>query len=179
MGSVEYGVWEAFNGAVLLSSSKVTALMLRVLDVHGFNLAAHGMSIVRQLVTAFAMRRSHLYLALIPEVFGGEGVRLSCLRALHTRAAVAQGMSIGEAGAALRTLQSISGMLATALFGFVYQRGSSLPWFLAAMFALLGEGVFMMLGRDELLKGIEDTVRPVSTPTAKAKSTADPELESE
>lgn len=179
MGPIEYGVWEAFNGAVLLSSGKVTALMLRVLDVHGFNAAAHGMSIVRQLVTAFAMRRSHLYLALIPELFGGEGVRLSCLRALHTRAAVAQGMSIGEAGAALRTLQSISGMLATSLFGFVYQRGSRLPWLLAAMFALLGEGVFMMLGRDELLKGTADEVRPVSKPASKTRSTAEPEPEPE
>eukprot|EP01043_Picozoa_sp_COSAG02_P062676 COSAG02_NODE_8704_length_2468_cov_2.810891_2_plen_495_part_00 len=153
MGPVEYGLWEAFNGVVLLSSGKATALMLRVFDVHGFNLVAHTLSTVRQIITAFASSRSHLYLALIPEIFGGEGVRISCLRAVHTRAAVAQGMGIGEAGAALRTLQSISGMLATTVFGFVYQRGSSLPWLLAASFAVLGEGVFMMLGRDELQKG--------------------------
>ena len=54
-----------------------------------------------------------------------------------------------------------------------------MPWLLAAVFALLGEGVFMMLGRDELLKGTEDEVSPVSKPAAKTKSTADPELESE
>ena len=153
MGPVEYGVWEAFNGLVLLSSGKATALMLRVFDVHGFNFVAHVLSTVRQLITAFARRRSHLYIALIPEVFGGEGVRISCLRALHTRAAVVAGMGIGEAGAALRTLQSISGMLATTLFGSMYQRGSHLPWLLAAVFAVLGEGVFMMLGKHELQKG--------------------------
>lgn len=159
MGPVEYGVWEAFNGLVLLSSGKATALMLRVFDVNGFNLVAHVLSTVRQLITAFARRRSHLYLALIPEVFGGEGVRISCLRALHTRAAVVEGMGIGEAGAALRTLQSISGMLATTLFGFIYQRGSHFPWLLAAVFAILGEGVFMTIGKHELQKGtggIED-----------------------
>jgi DHA1 family multidrug resistance protein-like MFS transporter len=165
MGPVEYGVWEAFNGLVLLCSGKATALMLRLFDVHGFNLVAHALSITRQIITAFARRRSHLYLALIPEIFGGEGVRLSCLRALHTRAAVVEGMGIGEAGAALRTLQSISGMIATTVFGFVYQRGSSFPWLLAAVFAVLGEGVFMMLGRDELQKGTETKVyEPESEP---------------
>ena len=109
--------------------------MLRYLDVQGFNLVAHSLSFLRQLVrfgsvlahfgsllghvlahfrslslpiapcllsmfahltylsqmTAFAYKPAHLYLTLVPEMFGGEGVRISTLRALHTRAAIAAG----------------------------------------------------------------------------------------
>ena len=153
MSSVNYGVWEACNGVILLSSGKATALMLRYLDVQGFNLVAHSLSLIRQLMTAFAYKPAHLYLTLVPEMFGGEGVRVSTLRALHTRAAIAAGMGIGEAGAALRTLQSISGMIATTAFGLAYQRNSRWPWLLAAVFAVLGEGVFLLLGRKELEDG--------------------------
>ncbi len=157
MGPAEYGVWESVNGVVLLASGRVTSLMLGLMDVHGFNLAVHCFSTIRQLITAFASRPLHLYLTLIPETFGGEGVRIAALRALHTRAAVAAGMGIGESGAALRTLSGVAGLIATPAFGYVYQMDSSYPWLVAAGFAVLAEVAFAMLCKDELKRGLGDT----------------------
>ena len=128
-----------------------------MMDVHGFNLAVHCFSTIRQLITAFASRPLHLYLTLIPETFGGEGVRIAALRALHTRAAVAAGMGIGESGAALRTLSGVAGLIVTPAFGYVYQLDSSYPWLVAAGFAVLAEVAFAMLGKEELQRGLGDT----------------------
>ncbi len=81
-------------------------------------------------------------------------MRIAALRALHTRAAVAAGMGIGESGAALRTLSGVAGLIATPAFGYVYQMDSSYPWLVAAGFAVLAEVAFAMLGKEELQRMI-------------------------
>ena len=90
-----------------MTSGYATKFMLRVTGgVHGFNLLTHCCGVLSHIILAVASQPWHLFTALAPMTLGEMGVRQSGLIALHTRAAAAAGMGLGDAAAKLKTLQS-------------------------------------------------------------------------
>ena len=86
------------------------------------------------------------------------GVRQSGTMALHTRAAAAAGYGLGEAQAALKTIQSAVQLSMPVVYGRLFSLHPSSPWAVAGMLAACSQAVFSMLSEEER-KAIDEIQR--------------------
>jgi hypothetical protein len=89
---------------------------------------------------------------------GDMGVRQSGTMALHTRAAAVSGYGLGEAQAALKTIQSAVQLSMPVAYGKLYALHPSSPWVVAGLLAAYSQMVFSMLSEEEL-KAIDQPQR--------------------
>lgn len=157
MSAPLFGIFSAGRGFTSMCSGHATKLLLRVTgDVQGFSTVTHACCVLQHVLMALAARGGTtgillMFLALLPMTYGDMGVRQSGTIALHTRAAAAAGYGLGEAQAALKTMQSAVQLCMPIAYGRLYALHPSSPWIIAGLLSACSQWIFARLSTKELL----------------------------
>jgi hypothetical protein len=156
MGPATFGVFSAGRGLTSMCGGYATRALLRATGgVRGFNMATHACCVVQHVMMALAARGGTagillMFCALLPMTYGDMGVRQSGTMALHARAAAAAGIGLGEAQAALKTMQSALQLCLPVAYGRLYTLHPSSPWLVAGLLSACSQLVFVMLSAEDV-----------------------------
>jgi hypothetical protein len=156
MSAPLFGVFSAGRGFTSMCGGYATKLLLKITgSVQGFSAVTHACCVFQHALMALAARGGTtgvllMFFALLPMTYGDMGVRQSATMALHTRAAAAAGYGLGEAQAALKTIQSAVQLCMPVCYGRLYALYPSSPWTIAGLLSACSQLVFSMLSREEV-----------------------------